>query len=234
MIRYGNDIVIITVGAEGNATEFYVHADLIVENSDLLALELKEEKDYAERNPQTLTLRDQSAAEFGIFVSFLYTNYVYSASPKEEDKVELDCLLKLWFLAQHLQSTSFKDAITDAFIEKARASDIKEHLLGICDSLFLHVKGESGLGQWLVEKAASWLDPSEWESIPFKPEHTRFFFEALKALAGMKAFSTYRGDEVYEREEGCGYHEHGKGPCGRKLRVWYPHDIRRDHETVLK
>ena len=120
--------------------------DLVKQHSQTIATKLKT---LADTEDARLHMSECSAFHFKLFVSFIYTGKTYATGTKNEWTL----LCELWILGQALKSTTLKDAVTDAMIEKRAMTQSlsRNSYVLLVEHLQTKEQTEEGVGKLLVD-----------------------------------------------------------------------------------
>ena len=162
-----------------------------------------------------LTFDDMSANAFDCFFRFLSSGAVaFGNKDKAEqdnegtEEADFDDIVQCWALGEKLQSTSFKDAVTDVLISKVVAK--QAHPTTMHEGIYPVSTSQSAIRMLLVDIAKhfwTWQDMGSWEDKGCKqPE---FFFDLAAALnMGKRVGAGGFGGPGFTNEYTCIYHEH--------------------------
>jgi hypothetical protein len=160
-----------------------------------------------------------SAYHFKFFVSFIYTGKIHTVS----NSSEWHLLCELWILAQALKSTTLKDAVTDAMIERrAMTKDFHmEAYVLLAEHLQTKQQTRTGVGKLVVDTAASCHNHAIYSELrSTNPKCLHFYGEVARVL-GRNCCSTESREEVSLRSRtgaDCVYHEHSTSEvCYKKM-----------------
>jgi hypothetical protein len=103
------------VGSEGCQEEFLIYADLAKQHSEAIAAQIDA---ITGINDTKLHMPELDVSHFKIFVAFIYTGKIHTLNSASEWSL----LGELWVLGKILKSTSFKDAVADAMVERRSAT----------------------------------------------------------------------------------------------------------------
>ncbi|KAK3111246.1 hypothetical protein LTR53_013701 [Teratosphaeriaceae sp. CCFEE 6253] len=210
----------VIVGQGDEAYSFDVHQNVLVKHSRFFAAALR-----PAWRPEAgvIDLHDYNAAEFSIFVAFLYGGKIltpdsYLDSSKDEPKI--DFLARLWLLGNRLMSVTFQDAVADVLIDDAHAAGHVPNTLH--HTIYTLTVGDCALRRLAVDFAAiGW----GWDHLAETPAegHGEFFRDV--AVRSRDADKERYHEDMYRLGRGtsaffdcefdrCLYHEHGpEAPC---------------------
>ena len=212
-------MVTIVVGPEGNEEEFLIYADLAKRHSKVIDTNIQ-----LETGPEKSKLRtsEHSAAHFKGFVLFIYTGRLYTVT-KSTMPSEWRLLSDLWILGQALESTTFKDAVVDAMLER-RAMFNEFHgeaYIVMADHLQTQEQTRRGVGKLLVDTAVSLRQHEVYtDRLSSLPGCLNFYGEVIKGLDRIRRNVETESDVLTRAKKGpnCVYHEHGSSEiCYRKM-----------------
>jgi hypothetical protein len=209
-----------------------IFSDLAKEHSQTVATKLEA---LSGTEDTRLHMPEYSASHFMFFVSFIYTGKVYTIANGYN---EWHLLGKLWILGIALKSTTFKDAVADAIIERRATAnqfwgtaytELMEHLQ-------TREQTRTGVGKLLVDIAVSCLNHEIYtDALSIEPECLNFYGEVIKGLDRVRR-GTESGAEVTGRAKtgaDCLYHEHGCSEVCYKKMFPVPHDsVRRSPDAM--
>lgn len=214
--------VTVVVGEGDSATTFYIHEEAAKAHSDFLAAALH--KGWKEAEDKVIKLPEDNAGLFNIFVRFVHTGRVYCAEEgdvSEKNGVSRDQewsrLTKSWLLGDKLGSTSFKDAIIDALIEKILTVRFTPTWLHATVYMYLGTASNSGLRRLGVDVAVwkwSHQDMCEAETGTWH----QFFKDVAIRFQGLSE-ADRKGLPPFCGPASCKYHEHvaADKPCYKTL-----------------
>jgi hypothetical protein len=215
--RLGTETVTILVGSKGKGEkEFLILGDLAKQHSQTIATGLEA---LVGTEDTRLYMPEYSASHFKIFVSFIYTGKIYTM----DNSNEWHLLGKLWVLGKTLKSTTFKDAVADAMIERRAMinqfwgqgyTDLMEHL---------QTKEETrtGIGKLLVDTAVTCHRHKIYtDARSTQPGCLNFFGEVIMGLDKIRRGVESEKGVSLRASTGadCVYHEHGNNDvCYKKM-----------------
>ncbi|KAH9826006.1 hypothetical protein Tdes44962_MAKER03789 [Teratosphaeria destructans] len=141
--NFSGNIITVQVGDGRQKKSISIHEALLIKHSEYFRVMLG--KEWKERNTHVVSMPEDDPASFELFAGFVYTGRVFSNAPssaagvrakskeQEHDAEEFERLAHAWALGEKLMSTTFKDAVTDATINKIyaakpdRASPMRRH-----------------------------------------------------------------------------------------------------------
>ncbi|KAK3669953.1 hypothetical protein LTR78_010125 [Recurvomyces mirabilis] len=214
---YGNDIVTVIVGPDHDTTTFVIHDALARSHSDLIDDHFK--SGGAETKDRVVCLPEHEAEHFRIFHNFIYGRHIYSGKIGDFDKDEVEedkewgRLAKAYALGDHLKAPAFKDAVTDAVIEKALhpgplawATPKSMH-----EIIYAHSKAGAGLRRLLVDLAATRWTVETLEAQKKSVDWADFFFDLSMTMRKLKSGKSQVAlDKCQEMGSTCVYHDHGE------------------------
>lgn len=202
--------ITVAVGASSTRKDFALPIDCI-EHSEKLRTKLSSICSNDSSEARILSQPDITAEDFEVFVLFTYTSRIYSVDADEDDACEWDRLARLWMLGSELESTSFKDAIVYATVNKATsAGKYPDRLPELFGGHLQHI---SGMRRLLVDiSVAHWLDPAFRRSSS-NPQCQLFYYDCSNAVDNLRGVedSVYKAQQRLHLEERlvtCWYHEH--------------------------
>lgn len=215
------ETITVVVGASGAQKDFVLPLDCVKQHSEALKTKLNSRSSGDTSAAHTWSLPDVTAENFEIFVLFMYTSRIYSVCADENDPCEWDRLVRLWMLGYELESTSLKDAIVDAIVNKATSTGkYPDYLPELFGSSLQQI---SGMRRLLVDiSVAHWLDPTFHRSSS-NPQCQRFFYDCFHAVDNVQRGA---GDSVYKAKQRlhfeeihgtCWYHEHNRNAACYKV-----------------
>lgn len=150
------DPVTVMVGKEADSCKSFFPKELLLQHSDFAKAALS--GGWKESKEQVIRFKVESPTLVEIFATFVYTGKIYSA--REGDTVETGTesdsewqrLAECWILGDVLQSCSFRDAITDAIIDKRLAGAMSP--AGLHHAVYKAATGENGFKRLVVDMAA--------------------------------------------------------------------------------
>lgn len=230
--RLGTDKVLVLVGPKDGAKSFTLHVDLVKLHSKYIANEVERLERHTEsdgQNERSVRLISHSVEDFEIFRAFMYTGHVYSVQPNELGPEEFEMLGRIWALGKSLQSTTFKDAITDAIMSRGFTLNMHSSLHV---TMATHFHESSGLRKFMVDSAASVWGEASIANLPLNSECLHFYKQLiirLKEISSGKIKSSSIHSEV-NRKTNCSYHEHESSErCYKKICPTSTDDVR--HKT---
>ncbi|KAK3687004.1 hypothetical protein LTR37_019256 [Vermiconidia calcicola] len=150
-----------------------------------------------------------------MFFLWTYTRRIYSNQEGDvegQTDKEWDRLANVWALGAYLQATDFKDAITDAIIEKALTDSVYQTMHAI-----INAKSVEGapIRRLIVDIAATRWDTETLKAQQNDPVWSDFFRDlSIALMAGRPSSVLERARWEYDH---CAYHEHRdlNTPCYR-------------------
>lgn len=207
------------VGPDGSEEEFLIYADLAKQHSKVIETNIKLAMGLEKSRPR---MPERSAAYFKIFVSFIYTGRIHTVS-KSTESSEWRLLSELWVLGQALQSTTFKDAVVDAMVER-RTTLNKFHnkaYVIMAEHLQTLQQTRAGVGKLLVDTAVSARKHDVYtDELSDVPGCLHFYGEVVKGLDRICRRVESEEQVLLRATKGrvCVYHEHGTSEiCHRKI-----------------
>lgn len=172
-------------------------------------------------NTQDARLRmpEDSAFHFKIFVSFIYTGKIHTTNNPKEWRL----LCELWILGQALKSTTLKDAVTDAMIERrAMTLEFSSHShITLVEHLQTKEQTRTGVGKLLVDTAVLCHRHSIYtDARSNNPACLEFFGEVITGLDRIRRGTESEKEVSLRARTGadCMYHEHGNSHvCYKKM-----------------
>lgn len=159
-----------------------------------------------------MEIKDDTPEVFDVFFRFLYSGKIFTmkdgdltVSDQGNTDKEWPRLRDCWIMGEKLLSNSFKDAITDALIEKV--STDSKYPLSIHEGIFLESGGQVGMRKLLVD-LATWYWTAESISRS-NGQGTEFFFQVALAMKKLRP-TDLTGKAPFEKEDTCIYHDHGE------------------------
>lgn len=205
-------MIVVFVGT--NRMSFFVYKDVICTSSTWFERFFK--KDSPTVDYKMIDLPKHHPTTFKIYLEWMYSQkkdlaslYRTSIQPTEDDDLKtktFHALLSLWYLADALEDTAFKNDVVTSFIVEHNANGIQIDPARITE-VFARTLAGSGLRKWLIEATiplmtASWLDAYK-DILP-----QELVFQALKNLA------VKSGEAVHsippKRVEAWRYYEHAQ------------------------
>ncbi|KAK5170383.1 uncharacterized protein LTR77_004970 [Saxophila tyrrhenica] len=204
------ETIAVIVGAPEQEQIFNVHTDLLIKHSNFFRAALS--NDWKESRSRRVELRDVEPEHFEVFKDFLYTGFVYCSKAGDSTDPPHPRLACCWVLGERVLCTAFKDAASDAFLDKY-AFHNKTPLRAQFD-IYPNSTERSCIRRLLVDFAAH-----TWHVDFFRRE------ELAEDNAAFIVDVAIRLVEIRNRSEGkknlqwivdrCEYHEHvsEKKPC---------------------
>jgi hypothetical protein len=212
-------MITIVVGPEGSEAEFSIYADLAKRHSKVIKTNIQ-----LATGPEKSRLRatEHSPEHFRIFVSFIYTGRIHTVITSTEWS-EWRLLSELWVLGQALDSTTFKDAVVDAMVER-RATFNEFHSKAyviMADHLQTSQQTRTGVGKLLVDTAVSARQHEIYtDELSSSPGCLHFYGEVIKGLDRIRRRVESEQEVLLRATKGldCVYHEHGASEtCHRRI-----------------
>ena len=212
-------MITIVVGPDGSEEEFLIYADLAKRHSKVIETNIQ-----LAAGPEKSRLRatEHSAEHFKIFVSFIYTGRIHTITNSTKSS-EWRLLSELWVLGQALESSTFKDAVVDAMIER-RTMFNKFHdkaYIMMADHLQTQQQTRAGVGKLLVDTAVSARQHEVYtDTLSIVPRCLHFYGEVIKVLDRIRRRVESEQEVLLRATKGldCVYHEHGVSEiCHRKM-----------------
>jgi hypothetical protein len=223
--RLGGDIITVLVGPKATAARFFVHSDLVSQHSDFFQACLKKGwKEAEERIVRLPDLPGNSATAFEDFHSFLYTGKVYSAIEGEVNRPNADGewgrLVGAWILGEVLLSGSFKDAVSDAILDKLNTG--LYYPTSLFCSAYKYGSANSAFRRLMVDIAVYHWDDDTMSKLHTERDQAAIlpFYQSIAvALLQWKQQPEIAksADSPTKLEGTCFYHEHGDKPCYKTM-----------------
>lgn len=212
--------VLVGEDLEDGGSEFFIPKETFVKHSDFAAAALK--NGWQESHQQIIKLPTQDPKLFEIFAAFVSTGKIHSSeegdiyqdtnnSDRPSDK-EWSRLSESWILGDVLQSSSFRDAVADAIIQKSIEQN--KWPTGVQYRVYPHSIGSNGIRRLVVDIAAFRWSGEECQTRDADAvEMAHFFGDACVRLADKQ-----RGAKDPFDSPGCRYHDHGEEkPCYKTM-----------------
>ena len=218
MDRFGDAVISVIVGEHWNAPQtFTIHESVITRFSDFFAAAVK--NGWKESEDRVVRLPDRLASDFEVFQSFIYIGRIFNNDPTElpnADMNEYTALALLWGLGEELQSTAFKDAVVDAFIEVLRNH---EYMFNFAYGIIYSKSAGASPMRRLQVDTALWKWDAETVKNALSSETYSDFFQDLAAEQQKFIVHGRPARAPYLRSASCVYHEHcGSGsPCYKTM-----------------
>ena len=203
MLRVGPD----------NPTDFHVHRELLCDNSPFFTNALK--KEWTGDNDRIFELPDDEPEIIEIYVTWLYSNRIFTEPEGEVDKISnigFSRLFDAYIFGDKIQDSDFKDTIIDTFIEiNKETKSYFSHARKIWES----TPPGALIRRYMLDTFV-WRGGAEWleANVAFR-FNKDFLVELGRALYKKIDFARdYTGVAPFMRDS-CLYHEHtSKGePC---------------------
>ncbi|KAK5114034.1 hypothetical protein LTR85_010340 [Meristemomyces frigidus] len=173
-------------------------------------------------------LPEHDAEHFQIFFSFVYARHIFSTTVGDKDKdggVEDDAewhrLAQAYALGSYLQAGDFKDAVTDAIIQKAGSLPSGQQRMHTV--IYPNSTPDSGVRRLLVDVACYGWSIDYLQSQSNATQWSDFFLERSISL------HANRGKELkgspYAHSNTCTYHDHGTGSGSSCYRTKFPYPV---------
>lgn len=173
-----------------------------------------------------MRLPECTAENFGIFLNFIHTGKIYSSKDDDyrEDEsdqtfstdIEWQRLADCWVQGETLMSTTFKDAVADALVQKICEDDfwpIELHY-----QIYSRTSTPNSMSRLLVDIAIwEWNEESAKESRERHAECSEFLGDLAVRMFSLSLKERERPAPFTKHD--CSYHEHGKEdtPCYKKI-----------------
>lgn len=212
--------VIVGGNLEVFSSEFFIPEEMLIQHSDFAAAALK--SGWRESQQRTIELPTQESRVFEIFANFVCTGKIHSFEVGDISYVGVDKdfhydkewhrLGDCWLLGDMLQSCSFKDAVTDAIVQKHLERGM--HPTELWESAYGETVGENGFRRLVVDFAAfEWTKECFQECDVETPSVAAFLRDT-----NMRFLDKGSGEENPLRQPGCRYHDHGREkPCYKTM-----------------
>lgn len=212
------------VGAE--ETCFYVHEWIITASSEFFKSAVK--KEWTRSENREIDLRDESPAEFKIYVHWLYSgNTVVEAWLKardlEKDGPDFNPLAKLYVLGERLNDATFQDHIINAILFLSRREDERGKTWcptdAVANTIYAGTPNNSPARRLMVDFFADYGD-HDWIYDESEEINHEFLTDLSKTLLGRR-WRVMRGEEeevAIDDAEPCKYHNHHEDqPCNSDM-----------------
>jgi allantoicase len=227
-------MITIVVGPEGSEAEFLIYTDMAKRHSKVLEANIQ-----LATGPEKSRLRatEHSAEHFKFFVSFIYTGRIHTVT-KSTERSEWRLLSELWVLGDALESTTFKDAVVDAMLERrAMFNEFHDQAYVImADHLQTPQQTRMGVGKLLVDTAVSARKHDIYtDKLSSMPGCLHFYGEVIKGLDRIRRRVESEQEVLLRATKGldCVYHEHGTNEiCYRKMFPVTRSSVRHSHNSM--
>lgn len=224
----------IIVGPDDNTREFVLYADLVKQHSGLFQTELEQN---SSEQASSLRWPDLSADDFELFILFAYTGHIFTMEDKVLDVGEWKHLAKLWALGHTLRSTTFKDSVIDALMQ--RRIQITSYAGFLHEVMAQDLKEPSGVRRLLVDIAVTrwstkFLQQPWHQDVPLNFYHD--IYVTLDNLGRSdNPLTEAKINDQCRRKTNCLYHDHGKDEmCYRTVCSSLSDNIRRKKSETPK
>lgn len=219
--RLSFSTIALTVGPPDNNRTFDVDVDPILIHSRFFARMLA--GPWLESQTRA-TLPDDDPDVFSLFARFIYTGKICSSQSNDVQvypdgsrrDLEWPRLARAWILGDKLQSTSFKDAVTDAICENMARE--KKWPTTLHQVIYPNTTSAArGIRRLCVEIAVSKWEARTLRATLKDEEWGAFFWDVAVRLMGMR--EKEKTGKVDFEDAGCRYHAHvAEGTdCWRKV-----------------
>lgn len=167
---------------------------------------------WHESQTRTVTLEDDDPDVFSIFALFIYTGKIFSARANDVE-VYLDGsrrdkewvrLARAWILGDKLQSTSFRDAVSDAMCDKIVRD--KKWPITLHQIIYAETTPVArGIRRLCVDIAVAKWDARTLRGTLRDESWSEFFEDVSVRLMGMRE---ERRNKIDFKRQACTYHEH--------------------------
>ena len=199
-----------------------MHKKLLLQHSRYFSACLG--KEWREGKNNTVKMEEDDPEAFEVFNHFVYVGKIftmkesdlsYDAEKNHSTDHEWDRLMRCWMLGDKLQSTTFKDAITDATTIKKLATRIQ--LVGVQAQIYENSAGLCGMRKLVVDFAV-WEWDQKTISTYLSHTHPAQLLYDLAVALNKARISGIQGSAPFKQANTCYYHDHGDdSPCYKTL-----------------
>lgn len=203
-----NDDFTIVAGAQGSQKTFLLLTEHFKQHSKHIETKLASISEVEPPAARLIHLPEHTAEDFEVFALFVYTGNIYSI---DADKAsEWNCLARLWILGYELESTTFKDAIVDAILNKGASEG--HYPDDLHDAVGAYLGQPTAIGKLLVDIRVAHYSKRIFTG-PRNPQCWRFYYNCYNAIGDVRGGNgAWRVQERLQQEQThatCQYHEHG-------------------------
>lgn len=209
----------VLVGPE--EVEYVFHEELLKQHSDFAAAALR--NGWKEAEERVIRLSEEDPEIFDIFATFLYEGKIWTSREKDVYRAgsrtrDRECtrLAHCWVLGDKLISQTWKDALSDALVDKLR---IEEFYPGYMQRDVYQNGGSNvpqGMQRLLVDIAIWVWDKRSWRRAAEKRFPGNFFRDVCLRRAEIKG--ALGSSTKPWLDAGCRYHDHGDDkPCYKTM-----------------
>lgn len=213
MRRYGDQGATVVVGTGDRKRNFPIHRALLVKHSKFFEAVFTDGAKWREGRSNLVEMPEDDPDIFEVFSQFLYSGgKIYTIQDGDQKRGangttrdnEWNRLRDCWILGEKMLSSSFKDATTDALIEKIITT--KRRPVAIHHGVYDNSAGARGMKKLLVDVAAWKWTTEAMASQTEVSKYPHFFFEVAVAMKQKQDSSTLLAP--FERNTFCHYHDH--------------------------
>ncbi|KAK6429306.1 hypothetical protein LTR95_014548 [Oleoguttula sp. CCFEE 5521] len=232
----------INVGKVDESKPFYIHDRILAKHSARFAALIETEvspgvkiqargviikadedckSEMPVKRPHSPDLLDEDPDIFNLFSTFVYSGHVCSETGGnlEEEEPDSDAewgrLADAWVLGRNLESTSFMDAVADAFVAKLQRDGSPEHLF----AALIEASPEGSPVRQLQADIVTYGWEPETYAEAFKQIEDVDFLRTLATTLGMYRKATKAEAKGHFEQCGCRYHSHVESnePCYKTM-----------------
>lgn len=210
--RLNGDVIVFLVGTHA-PKRYSIHERLVNPRSEFVRLALRGQ--WKEAQERTINLPEDDPDVFSVYQQWLYGGLIHTCCDNSFSRTddEYETLAKAYILGEKFMDHDFKDAVTDAIVDKLRS--LRRFDTGLTTLVFNNTPSGSTLRRLWMDAyyhfgSSEWLDVDRVGSpinVEFMVEFSRYHMQFRTG------FGSFGPDAMFLS---CTYHEHGTGPCYRQ------------------
>lgn len=213
LCSYGNSCFTVLVGPNEESKSFTLHEQLAREKSDFINAAFRNEWKESEQN--IIRLPDYHPEHFELFLLWIYNHTIFSSKEGDEPVQQLggvdkewDRLASAWVLGAYLQAPDFRDAVTDAIIEKL-SSCFSKFNQSMHEIIYANTDASAPIRKLIVDIAIWRWDESILKAQKNDPAWSDFFYDLSIAMMSARKTADFGASPPWVKDP-CAYHEHHK------------------------
>jgi hypothetical protein len=210
--RLNGDVIVFLVGTS-TPQRYSIHERLVSPRSEFVRLALR--GPWKEAQERIINLPEDDSVVFSVYQQWLYGGLIHTCRDTSFSGAddEYETLAKAYILGEKLMDHDFKDAVTDAIVEKLRS--LRRFDTSLTNLVFSNTPSGSPLRRLWMDAyyhfgSSAWLDVDRVGS----PINAEFMIDFSRyQMRSRTGFCSFGPDVMFLS---CTYHEHGIRPCHRQ------------------
>lgn len=193
---------------DDNAKSFSLHQQLARDESGFFDSAFRGK--WKDTESKVIRLPEYDAEHFQLFYLWIYAHKIFSAKADDVqgsvDK-EWDRLANAWALGAYLQATDFKDAVTDAIMDKV-SQNRRSASQSMHEIIYPKSLANADIRRLIVDIAVSCWNKETLEARSNDPSWADFFRDLSIALVDQRHYGHSHLPKSPWDADKCWYHEH--------------------------